>query len=68
MTQVKGFWMALKRKENLPEDPADYDTRMNADQKAATERAIKLNSITYSILILSAKGDPGFSQLDSART
>ena len=45
--------MALKKKGNLPEDPEDCDTCMDADQKTATERAIKLNSIAYSTLILS---------------
>ena len=60
MAQVKGFWMALKKKGKLPQDPEDYDTGMNAEQKAAAERAIKMNSITYSTLILSVEGDPGF--------
>ena len=68
MAQVKGFWMALKKKGNLPQDPEDYDTGMSAEQKAAAERAIKMNSIAYSTLILSVEGDPGFGRVDSART
>ena len=28
MAQVKGFWMALKKKGNLPQDPEEYDTGM----------------------------------------
>ena len=68
MAQVKGFWMALKKKGNLPQDPEDYDTGMNAEQKAAAERAIKMKSTAYSTLILSVEGDPGFVQVDSART
>jgi len=68
MAQVKGFWMALKKKGNLPDDPEDYETGMNAEQKAAAEKAIKLNSIAYSSLILSVQGDPGFGRVNSART
>jgi len=68
MAQVKGFWKALEKKGNLPDNPEDYETGMNAEQKAAVEKAIKLNSIAYSILILSVKGDPGFGRVDLART
>ena len=68
MAQVKRFWMELKKKGNLPQDPEDYDTGMNAEQKAVEERAIKMNSIAYSTLILSVEGDPGFGLVDFART
>ena len=42
MAQVKRFLMPLKKKGNLPQDPEDYDTGMNAEQKAVAERAIKM--------------------------
>ena len=68
MAQVKGLWTALKKKGDLPDNPEDYETGMNAEQKAAAEKAIKLNSIAYSSLILSVQGDPGFGRVNSART
>lgn len=54
----------MNKEKIIPNDPKDYETSMNAEQKADLERAIKINSIVYISLILSVKSDPGFGWVD----